>query len=619
MRLNKPYFYVFILFLISFQASPGPGTSGGPPRVYIDPAFDYKVIVPENWTTTRVNNNELLITNIKTIDPTQGVSSLKIKVLDEIYPEDATQEEKVKALREYIDRNASRPVNSVTINGMNGFNLKSNQNGFRRFKTYLVWKGVVLKFTGLAKTKEAYELITNILNSTNLVDKVFKAVKLGNIPFLKRLYNTGYPLHLLKVRGVGPFSWAIKYSQFKVVELLVANGQKINESPDDFKTAVRLKSPKIAIFLINKGYDFNSKTGFDFYNDNKVYRVQVTGSYLASRFGKLKILKALYLKGDKLDSRVDLPNNNYINNIYIALKYNKIELVSYLISKKIDITAASETQSSLDLLISLTPNNTKYNDILNFFLKNDATSKDLNRLTHSLAFIMNSAMKKDMVEQRLQILINNGFNFKTLVTQAIKGDYLELVKRNLPKDFVKTYKDKDGHGLAFYADSIEMFNYLKSIGLSLHEKNNNNESIFFNFIERPKLIKYLISNNFNINMENKSGNNILHLSQNSAHIKSYIALGANPNHLNAQGLSPLTNRRCHNRKEILQIWQLTIGGAHSNFKDQDKSFLLDCLKNIDKLAPIHLIKSIIKNGVKLDGCETQTWSYNKNLSNTYYG
>jgi len=212
-------------------------------------------------------------------------------------------------------------------------------------------------------------------------------------------------------------------------------------------------------------------------------------------------------------------------------------------------------------------------------------------------------------------------NGNGLFNYATKNGNIALLKTLISKGVNSNVKTKDGSNAMIFAsqgtrrhtNTLEMFKYLESIGVSPNITTNNGTTPLHALAYKSKDIKvfdYFISKGVNINQANEDGNTVL---INAAYnndlpvIKHLLKQIKNINVANKEGKTALTSAISRNTVDVVDL--LIKNGADITVKDKDGNtlayYLLKTYRSKKTDAFNKKLEVLTKNGLNLKATQAK--------------
>ena len=357
-------------------------------------------------------------------------------------------------------------------------------------------------------------IFSDLLNFEN-VQFVSIAISKDYPRLLEVLINNGYPIENHYFNGLPVIFHVNEYNKPKCLEIL------LKHNIDLTRELVNKR------FLPNRVYNPELEVEGWFNGKNLLHSAAQTGNLTLAQ----KVLEA----GVSINKRTEAGKSP----LYFAVKYNQPEMVAFLVEKGIEIDKDYE-----DLT-----NNQEILDIL---------KKDRNSSSNTDS---GDTLSKEDKE------------WKEAYEYIKEGKLVKIYELSKKKDLAKMrYKGEPAICIAVQYNKIEIIKYLvhefeceKQVNI-----NNNRNALHYAVINTNiEIIKFLLENGFNPNVQDKTLNTPLHYAMNEK-TSSYIALkllekGANPNLANSKKQTALHLAVLKEDSEIIKL--LLQYGADMNIAD----------------------------------------------------
>ncbi len=367
---------------------------------------------------------------------------------------------------------------------------------------------------------------------------IFWAAYRGNLEMMQFLVDKGAKTDVVDSHGYSLLNFAAVTGQLdtKLYDFCIANGANITkEKSHDGANALLLVAPfvkdyALVEYFISKGIDLHSVDD----HGNGIFNYAAKRGnieFLDTLIKKGVIYKGLNKKGgnamlfasqgtrghsnpietflylEKLGIDINVTTKNGETPLHaLAYKAKDIDVLEYFISNGVDINQKNKDGKSA--LINAIARNSV--DIVSFLLDNGADvsikDKNGNNLAYYLVEVFNP-QKPEVFDEKLAVLIKNGFNFfeeqksgNTLYHLVVKKNNLTLLKRIKNDNIPINAKNKEGntalHIAAMKAQNEDILKYLISIGADKSIKTGYKESVYDLAVENEQLQKRNVALNF---------------------------------------------------------------------------------------------------------------------------
>jgi len=477
----------------------------------------------------------------------------------------------------------------------------------------------------------------NIKDKVKIMDTIFKS---NNLNLLKSIINNHYINEILEE--------IIQKNRIDLLKLLIANGLDINKKYENGKTiliyALEKRNITIVHYLIGCNADVNSLNNYIIKEIISEDKLDLLKFFVANH---LNIESKESTDNNKIIYQFDLTEENdsikkHMNNIFginASLKNNKIEIINPIIQKDeldllkmiipgyLDVNTKDENGNT-PLIYAIQAQNIS---IIKYLIDQKADLEIVNKSIKILENIVkdnNLDLLKYLINQKLDIINAKDFEKNTLLIYAVRYEnesiinYLlekgartddlkididiELFEKILnlkhPELFDILYnnnnidvnkKNDAGKTMLHYAiecGNEQIIEYLMNCGAKI----SNIEKEILECLKRShnlNVLKILIANNFDINMEDQYGKTLLNyaiLDGDEAIINDLINCGAYIRNFDTEIINSLKN--CYNLS-VLKI--LTDNGFNINMEDEyGKTLLIHAIQE----DAFNIVKDLIENG-----------------------
>jgi ankyrin repeat protein len=300
---------------------------------------------------------------------------------------------------------------------------------------------------------------------------IFDAVKNNDLPIVKKLVEHDASIINLKDNsGNTPLHYAAINGSFEMTDILISAGADINAPNTLLNTplheALSNRKDELARMLIMKGAD--------------VKRQNSKGSsplHIAVLNSQKPTVELLIEKGADLESR-QIGQATPLN--LITLMSDNYEIAKLLIEKGADINSRNRNGSTpLDNAAGF-----EAMKILDLLLDNKAEFDTANngtvRMLRTAAFIGSSRLFRYVADKKGDELFKNDADNKILMSQALKGGSLEMVKilqsKNIPVDISPDFRGWTPLHYAVARNNPEMMEFLSKNGANINKRTLSGKS-----------------------------------------------------------------------------------------------------------------------------------------------
>ena len=589
------------------MALAGPGTSGGTPKLYKNPDFGYKILIPSEWRIIELKKGETIF--VKEVDKAEK-ARLKVNVVENLFNGTNSTDERIHILEDYLKRNQRVDFKKVVLNEMHGFEkilVKESKK-----QSYYIWNGVVLNLEGTAVSASEFKDMVKVIESTNLVDFVFKAVREGNVELLSKLYDRGFSIHDIKVGDISTAYWAIKYDRFNVLKLFVDKGLNIVKATDLMGLSIEKNNYEITNYLLRSGFDYEQK--LTNYGLKTIFAIAQRGG-----LSTMKLLKEL---GANLNAKeYDSKNPKlYVNSLWYSLFSGNRKVTEFLLNQKdFDAGASSIWVSSLDLFHRHYTHLDfqSYQDISQKLIAKNGEVLDGNvsRIFSSVLRSLKDQGRTSDSETRpfIKYLLSLKYSYANSFYYAVTLPSHYLIDYMVKDGFDINSKDGYGYNALSYVEDLQTLRLLVKHGLDVNQRDQSGVSHIQKFVSRDdfrEFVSTLVGAGFDLNNIDDKGNNIFSLHNIRKEDYPYLAgLGVDINERNNNSKTPLFELSCSYYTE--RVFNLIDNGAKIDFLSPRESYTLNCAKDLKSRCEgwkIDLIDKLIDRNQNITEFGAEIWN-----------